>query len=316
LLFDELFILLPIDLQLDLVCTLQNRTFHAEGSVYSHIKLVSNVLPENDINLQMCALFHDLGKIDTFSVNEKENKIAIQSIGHENYCKHYIEKYKHLYKDYDINWELVLEVCYYHMRMHKYLSGDISRPNKRKAMEELKYFEGLRQFAIADAEGRILGEGKPYVIVTVSPPGGGKSTWANAFAIKANYSIINPDNIRKELTGDISDQSKNNEVWNTAYHRLKELLIQKKDVIFDSCACNVRTIKSLKTVVKEKDAVIMFKLFDTPIEICKQRIKEDIEKGVDRSKVPDEIVDKMFNGFEEVKNYLIENKDLIITVKE
>lgn len=43
------------------------------------------------------------------------------------------------------------------------------------------------------------------LIITVGPSGSGKSTWAKT---QEDFKIICPDKIRKQLTGDISDQSK------------------------------------------------------------------------------------------------------------
>jgi len=316
--FDELFLLLSIEDQLGMKNSVQDRIFHSEGSTYNHSKMVASYLDSNNINFQLCALFHDISKKDVVEAREKIDRIRIMNIEHEYKSLNYIEKYKSIYDSkYDnIDWDFIKEVCVYHMRMHDYNSHKISKPNKRKFMEELKYFEELKVFSKADELGRIEDTtiAPPYLIITVSPPGGGKSTWAKSFSEKSGYSIICPDEIRKELTGNISDQSKNNEVWETAYHRLKEKLNNKECVIFDSCACNTRTVKTLKTIAKNCSAIPIFKIFIVNKEVCKERIKNDLINNVVRSNVPDEIVDKMAIGFEEVVKYLEENKNL--TIKE
>jgi predicted kinase len=323
-LFDELFSLLPVELQEKLINSPQDRNYHSEGNVYNHIKLVSMQLPIDDINYQLCALFHDIGKPEVVEAKEKIDKIRIRNIGHENYCEHYINRYKSLYNfKYNcsirypnlINWEMIIEVCNYHMRMHDYNSGKIIKSNKRKFMEELKYFEELKIFAKADEQGRIENSeiANPYLICLVGIPGSGKSFWVKSFSQKSGYNIVCPDEIRAKLSGgNPSDQTHNKEVWELAYHTTKELLTNKKCVIFDSTLCNLSTLKSLVTIAKEKEAIIMFKIFDTPIDICKERISTDISNGVNRSNVPTEIIDKMANKFPDVVKYITDNNMLII----
>lgn len=65
-------------------------------------------------------------------------------------------------------------------------------------------------------------------------PGSGKTTALKPFAEKNNYSYISTDEIRKELTGDDSDQSKNKEVWEEAYKRVVESLNKGESVVFDA----------------------------------------------------------------------------------
>ena len=54
----------------------------------------------------------------------------------------------------------------------------------------------------------------PSLIELIGVSGSGKSTWIKNNKSKWNKTVvISPDEIRKELTGNISDQSKNKEVF-------------------------------------------------------------------------------------------------------
>jgi predicted kinase len=53
------------------------------------------------------------------------------------------------------------------------------------------------------------------IIVLAGPSGSGKSTYADKIAKERGFVVISPDECRKELTGDASDQSKNAFIFNT-----------------------------------------------------------------------------------------------------
>lgn len=59
---------------------------------------------------------------------------------------------------------------------------------------------------------------------------------------------VSPDLIREELTGDISNQTKNKEVFKLAFERVDEYLNNGKDVFFD--ATNKERV--LQTNIKEQ----------------------------------------------------------------
>ena len=74
---------------------------------------------------------------------------------------------------------------------------------------------------------------KPKFMIPVGISGSGKSTWINANT-DTNTVVVSPDDIRRELTGDISDQTKNKEVFQVAFKRAIDGLNAGKDVIFDA----------------------------------------------------------------------------------
>jgi predicted kinase len=166
------------------------------------------------------------------------------------------------------------------------------------------------------------------VIVTIGISGSGKSTWSKEFIRNnKNTIIICPDDIRIELTGDINNQSLNYRVFKLAYSRLEEYIKENKYdyIIFDSTCCNFKTLNeilSTSNVSRNEDSElkIRIKLFKADPEISKSRIKLDIESGVNRSRVPDEIIDKQYNNYLNVKksvyklsilNLIIEDDNII-----
>ena len=140
---------------------------------------------------------------------------------------------------------------------------------------------------------------KPKLILPVGISGSGKSTWIKS-QTDPNTIVISPDDIRRELTGNISDQTKNAEVFQIAHKRVADALNAGKNVIFDATNIKSRDRKSLMDYMKvhvDKSIEGLAKVFSVDPEIAKQRVKKDIEAGVDRSNVPDWAIDKQYRIF-------------------
>lgn len=288
----------------------QSPKHHAEGSIYHHSRMVAELLPDTP-DYQAMALFHDLGKIDTLTFKESDKGIKIQTKGHEDLAFIYIHRYREILSEkYDINWEMVKEVSQYHMRMHLYLDGAIKKDHKRKLMESLEYFDALTTFSKADDKGRLTTGGKPILILTVGIPGSGKSTWAKAYSEKTGYIRICPNDIRKEITGDISNISRDSDVWTIAKERVNKLLDEGKNVIFDSTMMNSKTLTTFKMLSHK--AIVCYKVFECTAEEAKERISIDLNNKVDRSKVPDHIVDKMYLNYDSI----VQSLDKRFIIKE
>lgn len=152
------------------------------------------------------------------------------------------------------------------------------------------------------------------VIATVGISGSGKSTWRNKFLIEnPDWVVISPDDIRKELTGNISDQSRNHDVWNLAYERLDKYACEQKDILFDSTCTNLDTVKRLLRNTEKQGTEIKFKLFYCLKSAAYNRITKDIQNNVDRSNVPIEVIDRQYNGFQTVVKWLKDNNKNILT---
>lgn len=112
--------------------------------------------------------------------------------------------------------------------------------------------------------------------------GSGKTTFGNKLE---NTTVICPDDIRKELTGDISDQSRNVEVWRIAYDRLRKSLENGEDVYFSATTLTSKNLKALLNVVEYLKPEITIYAFEDSRDwkLCEKRVKEDLKNGIERS---------------------------------
>jgi len=158
--FNELWNRLPSDVRNACANCEQDPIYHPEGNVDVHIRLVFEHAVnhfDSDVDLLVAAIFHDLGKPETKKVFTKnDGTVKISNIGHENKCISFIDKYFHLFLDVTINKEKVTEICLNHMRAHIYKNKQMSKPAKRKAFENLKYFEDIMKFSECDEMGKII----------------------------------------------------------------------------------------------------------------------------------------------------------------
>jgi len=148
--------------------------------------------------------------------------------------------------------------------------------------------------------------GKPQFIIPVGISGSGKSRWIKLMRDTTKnlnideFVVISSDEIRRELTGSISDQSRNRDVFPLAFERSVEALNAGKSVIFDATNVTSKTRKQMLDYLKEhvtRDFDAFAKVFDGDPEISKERIAKDIEAGVDRSNVPPEAIDRQHGNF-------------------
>ena len=164
--FKELYSRLPLWKQISLSQCYQNPIHHPEIWIDKHLEIVFNNVDNffgDNIDLKICAIFHDIGKDDCWqksivktseakwSISPSEYILKLSNIGHENRTKHYIDEWKHLYDDLDINWDMVYEVCKEHMRAHMYTDNRMSNRNKRIQFESLDYFNEIIQFSKCDS---------------------------------------------------------------------------------------------------------------------------------------------------------------------
>jgi hypothetical protein len=129
----------------------ENPKFHKEDNAYVHIKGVTdqfiNVSPEEqDIDMILAGLYHDLGKQATKRPHPKLDGIS-QGIGHENVSAKLVRQDAGWIKTMGGDPELIGNLVQNHMRFHQM---GVMKRSKVKAMEELPYIEKLKIFAAAD----------------------------------------------------------------------------------------------------------------------------------------------------------------------
>jgi predicted kinase len=137
----------------------------------------------------------------------------------------------------------------------------------------------------------------PGLIMPVGIPGSGKSTWLtkNIEPVYLHIKIVSPDNIRKDMFGDITDQTHNIEVWAEAKKRTVEWLSQGTSVILD--ATNVNTTNRRNFLQGLPPCRLIALLFKSNPDQCWKRVKKDIDSGKNRSNVPEEVIYRMYGEF-------------------
>jgi HD domain-containing protein len=155
--FNELYNRLPKELRDKLEACRQHPKYHPEGNVDQHIKLVFEYAEKHfpgDMEILLAALFHDLGKPETFSERVVNGELKISAYGHEFRAKNFILKHFDLFKDISTDQEKVEEICYNHMKAAQYTKGTLKKAHKRKAFEDLKHFDAIIKFAECDKAGK------------------------------------------------------------------------------------------------------------------------------------------------------------------
>ena len=282
-------------------CT-QPVKWHPEGNVLNHTILVlDSAVKAQDEELYFACAWHDVGKV--YTRKEVEDKIIFYGHEDKSATAYYLWSER---SSYGMNIE-TLRVIEDHMRMHLYLNGKLSNLTKRERMEKQENFEDLKTFAKHDDAGRILGQ---HVVITIGISGSGKSTWVNSH--KDKYEVVCPDDIRRELTGNISDQSKNKEVWKEAYTRIEKLITQGKNVILDSTMVNTKSRREFSAFVKSLGVNICYNIFPVSPTEAKLRVSKDVESGVDRSNTPPEVIDRQWQQFKQSVKDIREEHFLVI----
>lgn len=147
------------------------------------------------------------------------------------------------------------------------------------------------------------------VVFTSGISGSGKSTFLNNFF---KGTVICPDDIRRELTGNVSDQSRNAEVWNLTYKRFREALATGEDVAISAMFLNE---KAVNDVLKEIDKTEALPLLEIVLmedsynwKLCADRVKKDIENGVDRADTAsvDGLIESMHNKWVRFADHILD----------
>lgn len=120
----------------------------------------------------------------------------------------------------------------------------------------------------------------------VGVSGSGKSTHAAKLAHATGATIVEPDAIRKELTGDASDQSRNGEVFRLAHNRAESFLLTGKSVVVDATNLDRKTRAEWVAIARRCGAEARAVVVDTPVDVAKKR-------NLSRARVvPLDVIDK------------------------
>lgn len=125
----------------------QNPKWHPEGNTLKHIIIVLkrayHYYP-NDPNMIMTALFHDLGKMDTYAINPKTGEPT--AYGHENNSTDYVEKYREWIDQFDgVDVDEIKYLVQNHMKV-KPSTWDVMKDTKKEPIMSNPAFDKLMGF--------------------------------------------------------------------------------------------------------------------------------------------------------------------------
>jgi len=140
---------------------------------------------------------------------------------------------------------------------------------------------------------RVETDSKHYVIFPVGISGAGKDyTYANKFSSCVK---ISPDEIRRTLCGNVTDQSRNACVFDLAHYMLKrEMSYGQNDIYLSETHLWLPGIQDELEMVLDYGYEPVFVLLDSASrdwEMCRDRVKTALQNGEDRSATADVILD-------------------------
>jgi len=162
--FKSLFKKMPSDLQ-KRVYNLKNfgqrLDKHPEGNVLKHtIMVVNRSIKDDDIDIAIAAMFHDIGKDETAGIHPKKGHIT--HFGHERVSASLVKKYKKFIESVGGNTANVFYIVKNHMK-YKQLSD--MRPKKADKVKSFRAFDKLGKFSKHDKGGlgeEVITEGGAY----------------------------------------------------------------------------------------------------------------------------------------------------------
>ena len=154
------------------------------------------------------------------------------------------------------------------------------------------------------------------IIVPIGISGSGKS---RLYKMKYNHlALLSPDLIRKELTGNISDQSKNKEVFDEVDRRVYMMVKKGESFLYDATKVNSECRKKFVNRFRGTDIKIIYVILPSDVEASYKRIKNDLINNIDRSDVPLKALERQMDLYNQSlrTNFEGENVQEIIYIKE
>ena len=150
------------------------------------------------------------------------------------------------------------------------------------------------------------------LIMMVGPAGSGKSTWIQEYLqTHPKFVVVSTDDLRRSLTGNVSDNSRNAEIWSEAKEKVKQILVAGRNAILDSTMVNERDRASFLSYLGGINFDLKYKIIEpAQKEELVKRIEADLKAGKDRSNVPHHVIERQLMNFYKDVNRI--DKDKII----
>ena len=162
--FKSLFKKMPSNLQkrvYNLKNTKQRTDKHPEGNVLKHtIVVVNRSIKDDDIDIAIAAMFHDIGKDETAGIHPKKGHIT--HYGHERVSASLVKQYRDWIESVGGNTTNVYYIVKNHMK-YKQLSS--MRPHKQMKLKSFRAYDKLGKFSKHDRGGlgeSLINEGGAY----------------------------------------------------------------------------------------------------------------------------------------------------------
>ena len=146
-----------------------------------------------------------------------------------------------------------------------------------------------------------------YVMIGI--PGSGKTTYAKNIK---DAVVVSSDEIRYEITGSYSNMNYNSIVFNKMEKRIKKLLEEEKDVVYD--ATNITRWKRqhiVHTLKYSSNIRVVFIFMNTRLKICLERNEQKGERMTPENVLADMFLklEKPSRIYEQCDDLLIVNED-------
>ena len=154
------------------------------------------------------------------------------------------------------------------------------------------------------------------IIVPIGISGSGKTRLYNMRY--SDLTLVSPDLIRKELTGSISDQKKNKEVFEEVDRRVEDLVKKGESFFYDATNVNPEFRKKFVEQFRGTDVKVIYVVLPADMQVSYMRIKEDLKNNVDRSRDPFEVLIRQKGFFNQSIKSTFEGENVqeIIYIKE
>lgn len=128
----------------------------------------------------------------------------------------------------------------------------------------------------------------PHLVILVGIPGCGKSTWADNLLV--SHYVVSSDAIRAEF-GDVTDQTRNQSVFDEFHKRIADHLFNGRDVVADSTALDMRARVQLCDIARKYKAPVDLVYFTNCAEAAnRNRRRERV--------VPEDVMQRMLDKYE------------------